>query len=53
MDEPDPRPPATPRRCAIMSTVAAQPHVTLTGDITGEYVVKDKRPNGEGAPRPR
>jgi hypothetical protein len=29
-----------------MSTVAAQPHVTLSGDIEGEYVVEDRRPDG-------
>jgi hypothetical protein len=30
-----------------MSPVAAQPHVTLSGDIEGEYVVTDQRPGGE------
>lgn len=25
----------------------ASPHVTLSGDIVGEYIVKDRRPNGE------
>ena len=30
-----------------MSPVAAPPHVTLSGDITGEYVVKKKGPDGE------
>jgi hypothetical protein len=30
-----------------MNPVAAPPHVTLSGDIVGEYVVKDKRPDGE------
>jgi hypothetical protein len=30
-----------------MNPVAAPPHVTLSGDIVGEYVVKDKRPGGE------
>lgn len=29
-----------------MSAVATQPHVTLSGDITGEYVVEDARPDG-------
>ena len=29
-----------------MSTVAAPPHVTLSGDIEGEYVVEDRRPDG-------
>jgi hypothetical protein len=29
-----------------MSVVAAQPHVTLSGDIVGEYVVEDRRPDG-------
>ena len=29
-----------------MSAVAAQPHVTLSGDITGEYMVEDQRPDG-------
>jgi hypothetical protein len=27
--------------------MATQPHVTLSGDINGDYVVKDKGPNGE------
>lgn len=27
--------------------VGEQAHVTLSGDINGEYVVKDERPNGE------
>lgn len=26
--------------------MAAPAHVTLSGDITGEYVVEDKRPDG-------
>jgi hypothetical protein len=30
-----------------MSTVAAQQHVTLSGDIKGRYVVADKQPDGE------
>jgi hypothetical protein len=30
-----------------MSLVVAPPHVTLSGDIVGEYVVMDKRPDGE------
>lgn len=29
-----------------MGSVAAQPHVTLSGDIEGEYVVEDRRPDG-------
>jgi len=29
-----------------MSPVAAPPHVTLSGDIAGEYVVEDRRPDG-------
>jgi hypothetical protein len=29
-----------------MNAVAAQPHVTLSGDINGDYVVEDKRPDG-------
>jgi hypothetical protein len=29
-----------------MSAVAAQPHVTLSGDINGDYVVEDRRPDG-------
>jgi hypothetical protein len=29
-----------------MSSVAAPPHVTLSGDIEGEYVVEDRRPDG-------
>ncbi len=27
--------------------MASGPHVTLSGDIVGEYVVKDRRPDGE------
>ena len=30
-----------------MSPVAAPPHVTLSGDRAGEYIVKDERPDGE------
>lgn len=30
-----------------MSLVAGQVHVTLSGDIAGEYVVIDRRPDGE------
>ncbi len=30
-----------------MNAVATQPHVTLSGDIVGEYIVKDKGPDGE------
>jgi hypothetical protein len=30
-----------------MSTMATEPHVTLSGDIVGEYVVKKKSPSGE------
>ncbi|HEY5342625.1 MAG TPA: hypothetical protein VIJ66_03090 [Solirubrobacteraceae bacterium] len=30
-----------------MNAVATQPHVTLSGDIVGEYLVKDKGPDGE------
>jgi hypothetical protein len=26
--------------------MASEPHVTLTGDIVGEYIVEDKRPDG-------
>jgi hypothetical protein len=29
-----------------MSSVAEQAHVTLSGDIAGEYVVEDRRPDG-------
>jgi hypothetical protein len=29
-----------------MNVVAAQPHVTLSGDFNGEYVVQDERPDG-------
>jgi hypothetical protein len=32
---------------AIMQTVSRQAHVTLSGDIVGEYVVVDQRPDGE------
>lgn len=30
-----------------MNAVAAPPHVTLSGDLAGEYVVTDQRPDGE------
>jgi hypothetical protein len=30
-----------------MSSVAEQPHVTLSGDISGPYVVTEQRPGGE------
>lgn len=30
-----------------MQTVSRQAHVTLSGDIAGEYVVVDQRPDGE------
>lgn len=29
-----------------MSFVAEQAHVTLSGDIAGEYLVEDRRPDG-------
>jgi hypothetical protein len=29
-----------------MSVVAEQAHVTLSGDIAGEYLVEDRRPDG-------
>ena len=29
-----------------MQTVSRQVHVTLSGDIAGEYVVEDQRPDG-------
>ena len=29
-----------------MSPVAEQAHVTLSGDIEGEYIVEDRRPDG-------
>jgi hypothetical protein len=29
-----------------MNAVAAQPHVTLSGDLDGEYLVEEKRPDG-------
>jgi hypothetical protein len=29
-----------------MSVVAEQAHVTLSGDIAGEYTVEDQRPDG-------
>jgi hypothetical protein len=32
---------------AIMQTVSRQAHVTLSGDIAGEYVVVEERPDGE------
>lgn len=31
---------------AIMSVVAEQAHVTLSGDITGEYLVETRRSDG-------
>jgi hypothetical protein len=30
-----------------MSPVAEQAHVTLSGDIAGDYLVVDRRPDGE------
>jgi hypothetical protein len=30
----------------MMNAVAAQPHVTLSGDRTGEYVIEEERPDG-------
>ncbi len=30
-----------------MNPVAAPPHVTLSGDLVGEYVVTGQRPDGE------
>lgn len=30
-----------------MNPVAAPPHVTLSGDLVGEYIVKDEGPDGE------
>jgi hypothetical protein len=27
--------------------MASEPHVTLSGDIVGAYIVKDKQPDGE------
>ena len=30
-----------------MSPVAAAPHVTLSGDLNGDYVITDQRPDGE------
>lgn len=30
-----------------MQTMSRQAHVTLSGDIAGEYVVVDQRPDGE------
>jgi hypothetical protein len=29
-----------------MTRVAAQPHVSLSGDINGDYIVEDERPDG-------
>jgi hypothetical protein len=29
-----------------MNAVAAQPHVMLSGDLAGEYLVEEKRPDG-------
>jgi hypothetical protein len=43
----DPAPLTSEKRDGIMTTVAATPHVTLSGDIEGEYVVTDQRPSGE------
>lgn len=30
----------------IINAVATQPHVTLSGDINGDYLVEDRRPDG-------
>jgi hypothetical protein len=32
---------------SFMATEQKLVHVTLTGDIAGEYIVKDERPDGE------
>jgi hypothetical protein len=29
-----------------MNAVAAQPHVTLSGDRAGEYLIEEERPDG-------
>jgi hypothetical protein len=29
-----------------MNPVAAPPHVTLSGDVAGEYVIEEERPDG-------
>ena len=29
-----------------MNVMVEQPHVTLSGDISGDYVVEDQRPDG-------
>ena len=29
-----------------MNAVAAQPHVTISGDRAGEYVIEEERPDG-------
>jgi hypothetical protein len=34
-----------------MSTVARQPHVTLSGDRAGKYVIYEERPDGALYPR--
>jgi hypothetical protein len=36
----------TTMRSAIMCFMASEPHVTLSGDIVGEYVVEDQQPGG-------
>src|ERR1039458_10687162 len=44
------RPLTTERRAGIMKVMAAEEqlvHVTLSGDINGEYVVRDEGPDGE------
>jgi hypothetical protein len=44
------RPLTIRRRAGIMKVMAAEEqlvHVTLSGDINGEYVVKDEGPDGE------
>jgi hypothetical protein len=29
-----------------MNAVAAHPHVTLSGDLAGEYIIEEQRPDG-------
>jgi hypothetical protein len=48
-----PRPPALARSPAHATIAGVEPtHVTLSGDISGDYVVEDHRPDGRILLRP-
>jgi hypothetical protein len=47
MHTPDSTVPSSTYNGPIMPTVSREAHVTLSGDIAGEYVVTARQPNGE------